>query len=331
MHELQRRGHQVASHVVQSASALKAALRQEWDLITCDWALPGFSAPAALKIVGEHGVDAPVIVVSSQVTEDVTLTAMKAGACDAVSKRNLARLGSAVEHELRAADERRACRRVEAALKASETRYRRLFETAEDGIFILDAESGGIIDVNPFLLELLGYTREQVVGKQLWELGAFRDIAANQGALRDLQTKEYIRYEHLPLESEDGRRTDVEVVGNAYQENGSRVIQCNVRTITERKRAEQEIGALNAELERRVQERTAQAEAINNEFEAFRHSISHDLRAPLRLIEDFSKLLREEHAGQLDSQGRHCVDQVQAGARRIEQLIADLLGFSRTA
>jgi PAS domain S-box-containing protein len=88
---------------------------------------------------------------------------------------------------------------LELALKVSELRYRRLFETAQDGILILDANTGKIIDVNPFLLDLLDYPFESMIGLQLWEIGLFEDIAANQAAFEKLRTEEYIRYENHPL------------------------------------------------------------------------------------------------------------------------------------
>jgi PAS domain S-box-containing protein len=122
------------------------------------------------------------------------------------------------------------------ALAASEVRYRRLFESAKDGILILDAETGLVMDVNPFLIELLGLAREEFLGKEIWQLGLFADIVANQESFRELQQKEYIRYEDKPLRTADGRKVDVEFVSNVYQANGLRVIQCNIREITERKR-----------------------------------------------------------------------------------------------
>ena len=92
----------------------------------------------------------------------------------------------------------------EEALKVSETRYRRLFETAQDGILILDAETGQISDVNPFLVEMLGYSHEEFLGKKLWEIGAFKNIEASKAAFLELQSKGYVRYKDLPLETKDG-------------------------------------------------------------------------------------------------------------------------------
>jgi PAS domain S-box-containing protein len=127
---------------------------------------------------------------------------------------------------------------AETALKDSETRYRRLFETAKDGILILDFETGQITDVNPFLIEMLGYTHSELVGKKLWEIGLFKDTAASRSAFSDLQTDGIIRYEDLPLETKDGRRIDVEFVSNVYPVDGTQVVQCNIRDITERVRAD---------------------------------------------------------------------------------------------
>jgi PAS domain S-box-containing protein len=135
-------------------------------------------------------------------------------------------------------------RRAEEELTASEVRYRRLFETAQDGILLLDADTERITDVNPFLTELLNYSHEEMVGKKLWEISPFRDIEASRSAFRELQEESYIRYEHLPLETKDGRHIDVEFVSNVYRVNGRKVIQCNIRDITERRRAEEEVKRL---------------------------------------------------------------------------------------
>jgi PAS domain S-box-containing protein len=131
----------------------------------------------------------------------------------------------------------------EAALKDSELRYRRLFEAARDGILILDADTGAVVDVNPFLVELLGFSRETFLGKELWELGFFRDIIANKDSFETLRAEGYVRYEDKPLETKDGRRVDVEFVSNVYLVNGHNVIHCNVRDISARKRADQALRA----------------------------------------------------------------------------------------
>jgi PAS domain S-box-containing protein/putative nucleotidyltransferase with HDIG domain len=123
-------------------------------------------------------------------------------------------------------------------LKQSELRYRRLFEAAQDGILILDVQTGAITDVNPFLIKMLGYSREELVEKRLWDVGAFKDMEANREAFEALQENEYIRYEDLPLKTKDGRLIQVEFVSNVYLVDGKKVIQCNIRDITERKHAE---------------------------------------------------------------------------------------------
>src|SRR5271157_4408289 len=129
-------------------------------------------------------------------------------------------------------------KRVEDVLLVSETRYRRLFETAQDGILLLDADSGQIIDVNPFLTDLIGYSKEELLNRKLWDIGFFTDINKLKNIFLEIKNKEYVRYEDLPLETKDGRSVDVEFVSNVYQVDGKKVIQCNVRDITERKHIE---------------------------------------------------------------------------------------------
>jgi PAS domain S-box-containing protein/putative nucleotidyltransferase with HDIG domain len=130
---------------------------------------------------------------------------------------------------------------IELSQQESELRYRRLFEAAQDGILILDAETGMIEDVNPFLIKMLGYSREEFVKRKLWEVGAFQDMEANRNAFEALQVDEYIRYEDLPLRAKNGALVEVEFVSNVYMVGSGKVVQCNIRNITERKQAEKSL------------------------------------------------------------------------------------------
>ncbi|MBU0474482.1 MAG: response regulator [Bacteroidetes bacterium] len=127
---------------------------------------------------------------------------------------------------------------AEEAIISSEFRYRRLFESAKDGILILDAKTGKIVDVNPFMMKMLGYSRDVFIEKTIWEIGFFKDTIMNQNKFLELQRNEYVRYEDLPLETADGRIIDVEFISNVYLVNNQKVVQCNIRNISERKAAE---------------------------------------------------------------------------------------------
>ncbi len=167
---------------------------------------------------------------------------------------------------------------------ASELRYRRLFETAQDGILILDADNGKIIDANPFLLDLLDYPFESVIGLQLWEIGLFEDIAANQAAFEKLQTEEYIRYENLPLRTKAGKQIEVEFVSNVYFVGAAKVIQCNIRDITARAKfqAASRSHAHTLELSGKARD---EANAV----------LFHELRNPLAAISSMIDLLEMGH------------------------------------
>jgi len=133
-----------------------------------------------------------------------------------------------------------------AAFRASEIRYRRLFETAHDGVLLVDPATRKIVDANPFMTRLLGYPHRQLVGKELFEIGLLKDEVASREMFRKLKRKHEVRYEDLPLESRRGRHQEVEVVANLYQEDGHSIIQCNIRDITARKAAELALNRLVA-------------------------------------------------------------------------------------
>ena len=169
---------------------------------------------------------------------------------------------------------------LELASEVSELRYRRLFETAQDGILILDANTGKIIDVNPFLLDLLDYPFESMIGLHLWEIGQFKDIAANQAAFEALQTNEYIRYENLPLRTKTGKEVQVEFVCNVYFVGSDKVIQCNIRDISAR-----------AELQAASKSHAETLELACSARDEAIAVLSHDLRTPLGAISSMIELL----------------------------------------
>jgi len=211
------------------------------------------------------------------------------------------------------------CKRIEDELKASEVRYRRLFETAKDGILILDADTGRITDANPFLQDLLGYSHAELLGKRLWEIGPFRDIAASRGAFRKLQKKEYIRYDNLPLETKGHRHRHVEFISNVYRVNGTRVIQCNIRDITARHQAEEALAKASKELGKRVDERTAELLTSNK---LMKQMLDEGKRSEERITKSRERL--RNLSGRLQSL-------LEEERMRISREIHDVLGQALTA
>jgi PAS domain S-box-containing protein len=172
----------------------------------------------------------------------------------------------------------------------SEIRYRRLFETAHDGVLLLDPDTRKIIDANPFMTKMLGYSHGHLVGRELFEIGLLRDEAASQEMLRKLSRTSQVRYENLPLKNQAGRHQDVEVVANLYEENGRRIIQCNIRDITERKRSEEHVRLLMAEVNHRAKNLLAVVQAVA--YQTARHG------DPATLVERLSDRLAGLAAGQ---------------------------------
>jgi PAS domain S-box-containing protein len=217
---------------------------------------------------------------------------------------------------------------LELALEVSELRYRRLFETAQDGILILDANTGKIIDVNPFLLDLLDYPFESIIGLQLWEIGLFEDIAANQAAFEALQTNEYIRYENLPLRTKTGKEIQVEFVSNVYFVGSDKVIQCNIRDISARAEFQAASKSHADALELAVRARDEMIAVL-----------SHALRTPLAAISSMIDVLELGHGevGIPDKKGlppqfdKSALAFVRRNVGSLVHLVTELLDFTHLA
>ena len=242
--------------------------------------------------------------------------------------------------------------------KESEIRYRRLFETAKDGILILDFETGSILDANPFIVKMIDFPLDEILGKKLWEIGLFSNKEESELAFIELKTNGYIRFEDMPIQGRNGKISQVEFISNVYFENKTKVIQCNIRDITERIKTEAalkvseqnlkeqnlEYADLNKEYSRLNEELTrsiSQIQHINNDLiiskekaeesdklkSAFLANMSHEIRTPMNSISGFSELLLQPGLSKGDIMSYvHVVD---ASSQRLLSIISDIIDISK--
>jgi len=211
-----------------------------------------------------------------------------------------------------------ARKQAELSVNTSELRYRRLFETGKDGILLLDANTGKITDANPFMSELLEYPRDEFMGKELWQIGLFKDKAVSETCFLELQQKGYIRYEHLPLETKSGRRMEVEFVSNVYDVDDRKVAQCNIRDISDRIR-----------LEEKTHEQAIALADLHRRKDEFLAMLSHELRSPLAPIANAVELLQQQrNEDPLQHRARNIIERQ---VIQLTRLVDDLLEVSRLA
>jgi len=331
--EMKVAGLEYISRRVETPEEFRQALIDEhWDVICSDYTMPRFSAMVAMKMLHETALDIPFIIVSGSIGEELAVQALHKGANDYLMKDNLARLVPAIERACREVSERRSRKQIEDLLNETENSYRRLVEGIRDyGIFLIDTK-GNILSWNIGAERILGYQANEIIGKPFDCLFTKEDIEKGLPA-RELQLAlSQGRYEsESNLLRKDGSIfISHNLVTPVYNDKGilsgySKIL----RDITERKLAEERIRQLTEELEQRVRERTAQLELVNQELESFTHSVSHDLRAPLRNLAKLSQILLSRKNEQLDAESRQYLIYILESSQQALQLASALLDLSR--
>jgi two-component system cell cycle sensor histidine kinase/response regulator CckA len=248
--ELQRGGYEVPHVRVDTAAAMRSALkRQTWDLILCDFTMPHFSGAAALQLARESGTDAPFICVSGTTGEDVVTDAMKSGAQDYIMKPHLARLVPTVERELHKAGIRREGRQTDTAMRESEHKYRHLFEALSDAVFLIDEESGRIVDINSRAENLLGRSRAEILGTDHVKLLARQNERPGDDVLRATANGEHPGGCELEVVRHDGRIVPVQASASRIKLYGRPLLLTLLRDVTERKRMDAQLRQLSCAVE----------------------------------------------------------------------------------
>lgn len=218
--------------------------------------------------------------------------------------------------------------RMSESYRRSEQRFRNAMEYSAIGKALLDSH-GSIVEANPSLARILGTTQDALVGQALGEQFADADDPLRTGQMRSIQHGVHRTTRRLRRSDGEVRHAQLTFAPVPGEVGQDVVGLVQVEDVTERLRAEAQVRALNRTLEARVSVRTRELTHANEELESFAYSVSHDLRAPLRSIEGFSRLLRERYGEALDETGRAYLDRVRNASSRMDDLIDAILKVSR--
>ena len=342
--ELQRAGSAVTAQRVDTLEAMRAALEQgEWDVMILDHPLPAFEASKTLETAKELRPEIPFIVVSGGIDIQQAVSLMRAGAHGYIRKDELPLLGPMIKRGLEEIELRRRHQQVEDELRVSEEKFYKAFHNWPDSLNLNRLADGVYLEVNAGFERVSGYRAEEVIGKSSIELNIWGDSADRAWlGTKLLEEGEFSEIESV-LRNKQGDLFPAIMSARLLTINGEKCVLAFSRDISEQRRAEEEISRQHRELqaayqviqqhaealEERVAERTAQLAAANQELESFASMAAHDLRAPLRAIGAYSQILQDDHAEKFDEDGRACLEHIVEAMRRMQQLIDDLLRFSR--
>jgi PAS domain S-box-containing protein len=351
--ELRRAGFHPTWECVESEAAYQELLRPDLDIILSDFSMPQFSAPRALELLQTTGLKVPFIIVSGTVGEEMAVELMRQGAADYLLKDRLTRLGPAVRQAMENVRSQKESRRAADDLEQSRQRLAGIVNSAMDAILALD-EHRQIVLANPAVERMFGYTAEELQGQSLARLLPERSRAmhslgieefsntAGSGAMGAVRAVSGLR--------KNGEEFPIEATISEYQATGRRHLLAILRDVTERARAEAEVRRLNATLEQRVFERTAELQSANEKLQAFSTTVSnalraaecaerakatffatmsHELRTPLNSIIGFTDIILEGFAGPLNTEQAKQLAIVQGSARHLLDLINDVLDMTR--
>jgi PAS domain S-box-containing protein len=231
-----------------------------------------------------------------------------------LNARRVVQEGAASELILLAIEDITERRQLESLLEESEERYRRLFETAADGILLLEKNEGNVTHVNPAATEMLGYSKEECIGKKLHEIGVSPEIGGFQTIMQTLDKSGIVYYDDVPVKTKTGQFIDTDI----YMVDRARLVQCNIRDVSERKLMGVELRKTSAELM-----------ISNKDLKQFAFVAAHDLQEPLRTVASFVKLLEKRYRGKLDEKAEEYINYIVDGTKRMHVLIDDLLAYSQ--
>ncbi len=238
------------------------------------------------------------------------------------------RVFNKLEHKMVALEkEIKVRKKTEKSLRDNENRYRQIYQFSPDSIIIHDMDVN-ILDANNKAAQAFGYSKKELLKMKMTELHPKTEFKHSSQVLDDMKKKELLTVE-TKFQRKDGSVFIAEATPCKYMLESKQIIHVVIRDITKRMQATKEIKTLNEELEQRVIQRTSQLSAANKELESFSHSVSHDLRAPLRAIDGYTRILIEDYASKFDKEGQRLGTVIKENTKKMNKLIDDLLEFSR--